>query len=440
VTINVIANRYAINNEITVWKGIKLAFSRSELDAEIKIIDACTDLLDKIQSTRTAIGQLEGSEPTRKSRNLVKILRKVSHHADRLHNALALGWTSKCHSKHEVTLFLEDRLSASQRSREGQKIGFHLIFAGSVPQTHGKLLWHENHVHVVEEDDPAPVSPRAFNMAFPQGPKVTIVTPSAGERKGPSRKELSDLCSLIGEAERLQLQLELFLLEHSKIHYCHSTAPAVKPGTVMSAVTLHVLILKSSSTHDRDQKLPLMSRLRLALTLVSATLQLSSTNWLKKGWSKDSICFLRPADPNAPALPLNPANIDITKPVLCEEFMSSPPNVNIDPHDSSGARSVLLELGIVLLELWNEMTLEQNYAKTNYPVRDDYFSRLSLAQRWLEASQLYMLPVYFDAVARLVKCHFDGIPVNPAWDDPMLHVGLVNDVVQPLRRQCEIKR
>ena len=220
-------------------------------------------------------------------------------------------------------------------------------------------------------------------------PKVTIVTPSGIRAATIKKKQLRNMCFSIGEAERLQTKLELFLLPHSKIHYAFHTIDKPLIATAKDTVDLESLIRKASAASQRSQKLPLKARLHLALILASNTLQLSSTQWLKHTWSKKSVCFMTMLTAGG-----SQPSVDLTRPVLCEDFPEIPLALNGSSHQSPGARLMLLELGIILLELWNETTLELHYASTAFPVRDDYFTRLSRAQRWLEESEDYMLPAY----------------------------------------------
>ena len=307
------------------------------------------------------------------------------------------------------------------------KIAFHLVLSGDIPQPSGGLLWHENYIIVDDDEYPLHASTGSTKV-----PKVTIVTPSGNQAATIKKKELRNMCFSIGEAERLQTKLELFLLPHPKIHYAFHAIDRPLVVAAKDTIDLESLIRKASAATERSQKLPLKGRLHLALTLASNTLQLSSTQWLRHTWSKKSVCFM-----TTPTAVGSQPSVDLTRPVLCEDFPESPTTVSGSTAPSPGARSMLLELGIILLELWNETTLELHHAATAFTVRDDYFTRLSLAQRWLEESEDHMLPAYYDAAARCVRTQFDGCPVNPVWDDT-LRAGLMKTVIEPLQRQCKV--
>ena len=458
VTLATLLSRNGAHQGVTVWKGVKLALSRSELDRAIQKIDSATSLLDKLQSTRTAIGQIESNEPSKRSKRLVKRLTKTSMCAERLYQGLLASWLPPCHTDHKVHLYLEDRVldhnttkgsqvsssistwpaikrplatpkppAISVLSDKSLKIEFHLVFSGDIPQPSGRMLWHENHI-LVDEDD----YPMHSSIGSTKLPKVTIVTPSGNQAPAIKKWEMRNMCFSIGEAERLQTKLELFLLPHPKIHYAFSAIDKPLCVVAKDMVDLESLIRKASTASERLQKLPLKARLQLALTLASNTVQLSSTQWLRHTWSKKSVCFM-----TSPTTGGHQPPVDLTRPVLCEDFPEVPVALTGSTTQTPGARSMLLELGIILLELWNETTLELYYASTKFTVRDDYFTRLSLAQRWLEESENYMLPAYHDAVARCIRTQFDGCPVNPVWDET-LRAGLMKSVIEPLLKQCKV--
>ena len=120
VTLATLLSRNGTHQGITIWKGVKLALSRSELDTAIQKIDSATSLLDKLQSTRTAIGQLESNEPSKRSKRLVKRLIKTSICAERLYQGLLASWQPPCHTEHKVHLYLEDRVLDQGTTKDSQ--------------------------------------------------------------------------------------------------------------------------------------------------------------------------------------------------------------------------------------------------------------------------------------------------------------------------------
>ncbi|KIW78156.1 hypothetical protein Z517_07989 [Fonsecaea pedrosoi CBS 271.37] len=90
----------------------------------------------------------------------------------------------------------------------------------------------------------------------------------------------------------------------------------------------------------------------LALTLAISLLQLHDTPWLHESWSKEGIQFMK--TPGAKGEGVSALDVDFTKPLISREFFSP-------SHDSAKhlrPKEALLELGIMLLELWHEKTIE----------------------------------------------------------------------------------
>ena len=105
------------------------------------------------------------------------------------------------------------------------------------------------------------------------------------------------------------------------------------------------------------------------------------------------------------------------------------------PQHQPEPREMILELGIMLLELGNETTLEDHFSGTNHIINHEYHARLSLAVRWLDESEPHLTPTYFDVTARCIRCHFDGIPYPAVWNED-LFMALAQYVIDPLQEQC----
>jgi hypothetical protein len=107
--------------------------------------------------------------------------------------------------------------------------------------------------------------------------------------------------------------------------------------------------------------LPWKHRMLLALTLLPTPLQLLQTQWLENVWSKEAIYFLIRQQQGAAKDYISPANVDVSRPFISLSFNPATQNhcqQQIQP------KVVLRELGILLLEIWREMTLETRFSLT----------------------------------------------------------------------------
>lgn len=229
---------------------------------------------------------------------------------------------------------------------------------------------------------------------------------------------------------------------HQRLHCCHLVPVQHAPSLLefTQFVSLASVLSASSTTTDRSSKLPLVPRLFLALTLASTFIQLHATPWLDNIWSKHSIYFSVRAsnNPRLDKRPLHPSSIDLARPILSRSFnnsSTSPNLINNPKPQRTEPQQMILELGIMLLELWHETSLECRSSMTNCVVNDSYYDRLAFAQRWLVETEDFISPVYFQVVSRCVRCCFDGVPPAPVWDGCLLK-GLVIGVVEPLLEQC----
>ena len=412
-----------------------------DVDEKITELERCTNILWQLQSIGTSVRQIEATAPSKNSKKLAKSLTRVQGYANRLCQAIVRGWPPGCHSTHEARLMLKDRIEAPAPSLKRQ-LDFNLIFASDFMAT--DTLWYEGNVEVVEGNDD-------FSSTFVQSPTITnssltnrISKPTVKFSPTPYDNsllacaiEVNNICTTVVQARQQKKALKWYLMTQQRLHCSHPPQVSHHSPSLQHAhtVSLASLLTASTSTTDRSKKLPLKPRLFLALNLASTLIQLNTTPWLGNTWSKDSIYFLSQASSghiHAGQGPhfVNPSEVDLRQPLVTRDFGSTP-----DTWNQPEPRSMILELGIMLLELGHETTIEEHFSGSGLRVDDQYYNRLSLAQRWLDDSEDHLTPTYFNVTARCVKCSFDGIPARPVWDD-VLFKGIIQGVVEPLQEEC----
>ncbi|MCJ1424114.1 hypothetical protein MMC29_002001 [Sticta canariensis] len=420
----------------------KLSMGENDVEQKITELRDSTSILSGLQYIGVNIRQMEASAPLKKSksRKVTDSLIRIQKYASHLYRAIADGWTPGCHSTHEARLMLEDRVetvaAASNYPKPSYKrqIDFNIIFASdNIPIC--DILWHEGRVTVIEGDLDAdsktsqPITSSA-PLQITSRPRVTFSIVPKPKGAHPSAEEVNDLCLTICPAKQEKKKLEFYLSLHKRLQYCQPSQPAdaAAPTPFTRTVSLRAILTKSASTSDRSKKLPLKPRLFLALTLASTLIQLVATPWLTSRWSNESIHF------SSPSQTVEPSQIDLKRPLLTREFQN-PPNAIGMPQHQPEPREMILELGIMLLELGNETTLEDHFSGTNHIINHEYHARLSLAVRWLDESEPHLTPTYFDVTARCIRCHFDGIPYPAVWNED-LFMALAQYVIDPLQEQC----
>ncbi|KAJ5951854.1 uncharacterized protein N7479_010267 [Penicillium vulpinum] len=91
----------------------------------------------------------------------------------------------------------------------------------------------------------------------------------------------------------------------------------------------------------------------------------------------------------------------------------------------------MLELGIILLELWQAQTFGSYVGKFQKPY-ETLGPRYDTARNWLEASIGEILLTYAEVVTRCIECTFAMSTVDMKWNDKELRKSVYRYVVKPL--------
>lgn len=138
-------------------------------------------------------------------------------------------------------------------------------------------------------------------------------------------------------------------------------------------MTLQKIITRAADLARPEENWTMRPRVILALQVACSLLQLSRTHWLAKRCESSSIQFQRIAENGQRMVPIEP-----NKPFLAKR---NPPDV--DKADSeSRARPLVLDLGIVLMEIWCSQTLQQRCAQRTIPKPIAFSDRQHFAIDW----------------------------------------------------------
>lgn len=412
-------------------------------------MDASANDLARLHNVSASLHQMNVNPASTTSRKLANSLDRVRGHAVQLYTAVSLGWSPGCHPAHEVKLVLEDRIEAGSSCKSLLKtqkynLRFQVVFA-SEPSVGSDVLWHESEIDVVdyvEQNEHADALPSDHKTTQKPSIKVTFSGLPPKSVAQPITTEVKDICWTIREAKREQKKLQLYLHTHHRFRCHHSPSLGVcsVSGGATSTINLEALLSKSTQPTGPSKRMPIRSRLLLALNLASTLLQLKATPWLATLWSKSTVCCF------APSALSDYSQIDLTRPLISVKFGSG---VQItERKEFPEARRAILELGIMLLELWHETTFEAHCDALGVTVSHNYFDRARWAQEWLETSSDsdLLLPDYHDLVAHCIRCDFannafeNQLCLNPTWENERLTQGFITGVVEPLRKMCRGSR
>ena len=266
---------------------------------------------------------------------------------------------------------------------------------------------------------------------------VTIIVPAASKMKrAPS--DIRDLCGSLRQARDEQIVLDLYLSQRGCL--CYHQLPC-EPGVSQVTQNPHEMVslhqfLQESSCQNRPARLwPLKQRMTLAFNVASSLVQLNLTPWLYAPLTSKSICFVQGKEPTVETATTAPLIIDTPKPFIVHSFSVGSAGF---PSICSPKRS-LLELGIVLLELWYVKPIETYASEAGLKLSDSFGSRYDVAKGWLE-SDVDMLSFYLDLVTRCVECTFATSGPMPDWEDVVFRKSLCEYVMQPLWENCLAER
>lgn len=435
--------------EVRFRKGIKLTLRKEEIDQQVDILNASADDLARLHNVSASLQQMNISPSPNTSRKLANSLDRVRGYAVQLYTAISLGWSPGCHSAHEAKLVLEDRIEEKsshkgQLRKQNHSLRFQVVFASepsAEPSGGSEVLWHESEINIVDDGEQNENN-IPFHHDSTQKPSIKVNFPALPPISAalPITTEVQDICLTIREAKREQKKLQLYLHTHHRFRCHHSPKPGICSLSAAATKTINLETLLSTSTQpvDQSKRMPLLSRLRLALNLSSTLLQLKATPWLATLWSKSTVCYFAPSSLS------DHSQIDLTRPLISVKFGSGPQIT--DHKEFSEARRVILELGIMLLELWHETTFEAHCNTLRVTAGKDYHDRVKWAQKWLENSSNLLLPDYHDLVAHCIRCDFannafeNQLCLNPSWENERLIQGFIAGVVEPLRKMCRGSR
>jgi hypothetical protein len=103
------------------------------------------------------------------------------------------------------------------------------------------------------------------------------------------------------------------------------------------------------------------------------------------------------------------------------------------------AKASLLELGIMLLEIWHMKPIDYYASERDLQTNDSYGTRYEVARHWLSFSDDNMLPFYLELVTRCIECTFATTAATPDWGDFTFRMSVCEHVLKPLWENCPQK-
>lgn len=409
---------------------MKLLLGITDIKAAIQEIDDGTAALERFSRLTLSNRQTIQSDSSRKALRLAKAFRHVRTFASTLYLAITDGFREECHDSHETRLYLEDRvdIAADILQRVGKANSttplmiFDLVFTADTRPK--ERVCYETVVQVFNEDD----SDDNVNLSLDNPTRrdsradtlvgLSFVSQRSSSPSKPAIASVASICAAIKEAGGSQRRISFALVGNQPIGTISDGAPLARQlqEEPNDAISLKE-ILQAEGT-----PLPWKFRMLLALRLASSLLQLLQTHWLDRAWSKDVVFFLvRPGAQTQDFL---------NRPfVRCTFDGMRTASRSIEP------KVALLELGILLLEIWHKTTLEARFGLEKAPTA--YYDRMARAVEWLDDVDEPLPDLYDKAVAHCLRVNISGDTRFLDWEDTKLWSVICGDIIAPLAKICK---
>ena len=167
-------------------------------------------------------------------------------------------------------------------------------------------------------------------------------------------------------------------------------------------------------------------RVKLAVNLASSLLQYNLTPWLKKCWTKNTVYFLTQAR--------STSGVDIKNPLIFKQFHNQDSTAPYEPPEND-PELALMELGILLLEIWNMKTFESWLETMGHSIDSSQFHdadvRLKYSIKWFKSVKTKLLLNYCEVVGICLRpAAFDLF--DTSWEDAEFRVAVYKEIVEPL--------
>jgi hypothetical protein len=369
------------------------------------------------------------SDPSRKAAKLAKAFRHIQAFASNLYRAITDGFQEECHESHETRLYLEDRVdtAADILKRIGKAdsatplLAFDLVFTAGTRPKEG--IFYETVVQVFDEDE----CDDNFNLSVDNLTQDSRTDKLVGLSFLPQRvlspskpaiASVASICAAIKEAGGFQHRISFALVGNRPIG---TISDCASPAHQLQEESNNTISLKEILQAE-GTPLPWKFRMLLALRLASSMLQLLQTRWLERTWSKDVVFFL--------VRPRAQAQVFLDRPfVRCKIGGMRAESLSIEP------KVALLELGILLLEIWHKTTLEARFGLEKAPTA--YYDRMARAVEWLDDIDEPLLDLYDKAVAHCLRVNISGDTRFLDWEDTKLWSVVCGDIIAPLAKICK---
>lgn len=407
--------------------------NEASIDDLLKGLKDSTSILKDFVDDNEDLHQIQKSnkEPQQaKQTSAAKSLHIVRKHANALFRAIACGWSRECHEKHGAMLCLEPRCQQGYQavqaaSRVGKTpVRFTILFSWQKQAAEETVPWHETLVVTLGEDSPRDLrhTTRAKtsakkSVAWSGNPDIIVTSSEVPPREGSATIEVTSICKTLAEDKPPVLQLSS---DNRLFWHVEPPEDLLRPAPSGESTMSLEMVLEERRHMDPED------RIKLAVNLASSLLQYNLTPWLRRCWTKNAVHFL--------VKTRTVSGIDVQRPLIIEQFGDQPDEL-LSEIPENDPELALMELGILLLEIWNMRTFE-SWLKAaghlmDFPQLQDRYTRLRYSIEWFQSLKGKLLPNYQKVVGICLRpCVFDLF--HTSWEDTEFRMAVYREVVEPL--------
>ena len=167
-------------------------------------------------------------------------------------------------------------------------------------------------------------------------------------------------------------------------------------------------------------------RIKLAVNLASSLLQYNLTPWLRRCWTKNAVHFF--------VQTRTVTGIDVEHPLIIRQFGDQASEI-LKELPENDPELALMELGILLLEIWNMRTFE-SWLRSAGHVLDksqvqDRFIRLRYSIAWFQSLKGKLLPNYQRVVGICLRPSVFDL-FHTSWEDKDFRMAVFREIIEPL--------
>ncbi|KAI1758864.1 hypothetical protein GGR53DRAFT_198094 [Hypoxylon sp. FL1150] len=401
-------------------KRLKFLLSKRFLEVSIDKLHKSRESLDKVikdmKSLREPVGRVlqEPQEPSENALRLAHIFKRVPVKARPLFEACAC----RCVDKHRVLMKLDSRV-VSQREL-GYSITFNLVFDLGMGLQEAFIRTAQTEQAM---DDGAEVLDKDMSTstkhAAAMNPLIHIIDTDLENSNGCSNRSAKarHICDHAYEAQSSNNILQLQLVKHD---LSLLKEPAKSSRELLHPVTLERCLRNGTQNEMAQMTLP--QRNLLALDIAAGILQLRQTCWFKSPFHNKGIKLFSDNWENVRIAMLEP---------FIEQVMEESPLKWSDAIGGPDPKMALLELAILLLELWNHEPLE---ARTGLAGNEPEDARRKAAVKWEEDTETKLLEEHITAID---FCFSISSGRSRSWDDIRFLRDYCENIIMPLHELCK---